>query len=58
MIRPGFYLGRAYANRMFLLNFTLYNPEIADERDEPFAEGEPLAEDCWTGEQVRHAAAG
>jgi hypothetical protein len=58
MIRPGFYLGRAYANRMFLLNFTLYNPEVGDEGAEAFAEGEPVAEDCWTGEQVRQAAAG
>jgi hypothetical protein len=57
MIRPGFYLGRAYANRMFLLNFTLYNPELADAGAEAFARGEPLAEDCWTGEQIRQAGA-
>ena len=25
MVRPGFYLGRAYLNRIFGLNFTLYN---------------------------------
>lgn len=56
MIRPGFYLGRAYANRMFLLNFTLYNPKVADTGAEAFATGEPVAEDCWTGEQVRQAA--
>lgn len=56
MIRPGFYLGRAYANRMFLVNFTLYNPEIADAGAEAFAAGEPVAEDCWAGEQVRQAA--
>ena len=29
MVRPGFYLGRAYANRAFLLNFTLYDAAIA-----------------------------
>ena len=29
MVRPGFYLGRAYANRLFLLNFTLYSPDAA-----------------------------
>src|SRR6185503_4251291 len=29
MIRPGFYLGRAYSNRMFLLNFTIYNEQTA-----------------------------
>ena len=34
MVRPGFYLGRAYADRAFLLNFTLYNAAIA-ERDGP-----------------------
>jgi hypothetical protein len=53
MIRPGFYLGRAYTNRMFLLNFMLYNAEVA-ERDGPaFAAGAPVAEDCWPGEQAR-----
>ena len=40
MVRPGLYLGRAYANRAFLLNFTLFNAEVA-ERDGPaFARGE------------------
>ena len=57
MIRPGFYLGRAYVNRMFLLNFTLYSPEVADAGAEAFTAGEPIAEDCWPGEQVRQAAA-
>src|SRR5262249_46179525 len=27
MVRPGFYLGRAYVGRMFLLNFTLYDED-------------------------------
>lgn len=53
MIRPGFYLGRAYANRAFLLNFTLYNPEVAEAGSDAFAAGEPIAEDCWPGEQQR-----
>ena len=53
MVRPGFYLGRAYANRAFLLNFTLYNPEVADAGTDAFAAGEPIAEDCWPGEQKR-----
>jgi hypothetical protein len=62
MVRPGFYLGRAYANRAFLLNFTLYNPDVADAGTEAFAKGEPVAEDCWPGEQagpqtLRQAAA-
>ena len=56
MVRPGFYLGRAYVNRMFLLNFTLYNPEVAERHGEAFAQGADLAEDCWVGEQVRQAA--
>jgi hypothetical protein len=55
MIRPGFYLGRAYAHNIFLLNFTLYNPEIADAAEADFAAGQDVAEDCWIGEQVRHA---
>ena len=29
MVRPGFYLGRAYLGKVFLLNFTLYSKEIA-----------------------------
>ena len=53
MVRPGFYLGRAYANRAFLLNFTLYNPEVADAGTDAFAAGERIAEDCWPGEQQR-----
>lgn len=57
MVRPGLYLGRAYSNRAFLLNFTLYNAEVA-ERDGPaFAGGGTVAEDCWPGEQVRSSAA-
>ena len=30
MIRPGFYLGRAYANKIFLLNFMLLNDDVAE----------------------------
>jgi hypothetical protein len=56
MIRPGFYLGRAYTNRMFLLNFTLYNAEVAEARGAAFANGGPVQEDCWPGEQARAAA--
>jgi hypothetical protein len=57
MVRPGFYLGRAYTNRMFLLNFTLFNPDVA-KRDAPaFLRGEADAEDCWPGEQRRASTA-
>ena len=56
MIRPGFYLGRAYANRMFLANFTLYNPTVVDPQEEAFQTGAPTPEDCWPGEQTRKSA--
>lgn len=57
MIRPGFYLGRAYTNRMFLLNFTLYNAEVANRDGPAFATGKTVAEDCWPGEQARKTVA-
>jgi hypothetical protein len=57
MVRPGFYLGRAYANRLFLLNFTLYNPDVAEAGNAAFNSGKPIAEDCWTGEQARSETA-
>ncbi|MGH8771429.1 MAG: hypothetical protein ACREV2_09675, partial [Burkholderiales bacterium] len=45
MVRPGFYLGRAYADRAFLLNFTLQNDGKAG----------TVNQDCWTGTQVTAA---
>jgi hypothetical protein len=56
MIRPGFYLGRAYMNRIFLLNFTLFNEEVANREGSRFAGGEVVREECWPGEQARKAA--
>lgn len=57
MVRPGFYLGRAYLDRVFALNFTLYNKAVA-ERDGPaFMSGGNLQEDCWSGTQARRVAA-
>jgi hypothetical protein len=56
MVRPGLYLGRAYANRMFLLNVTLYNPDVAQVESPSFAAGASVAEDCWPGEQTRSTA--
>lgn len=54
MIRPGFYLGRAYLQRAFVLNFTLYNEAIA-ERDGPaFVASSQTQDDCWAGTQERH----
>jgi len=57
MVRPGFYLGRAYAGRVFLLNFVLYSKAIA-ERDGPaFMKSGTVKEDCWPGEQARRVIA-
>ena len=56
MVRPGFYLGRAYLDRVFALNFTLYNKAIA-ERDGPaFRSTGQVNEDCWIGTQARAIA--
>jgi hypothetical protein len=56
MVRPGLYLGRAYIDRAFALNFVLYSKAIA-ERDGPaFEQNGKVAEDCWTGTQQRVAA--
>ena len=51
MIRPGFYLGRAYLNRIFGLNFSLYNAEVAKAGEADFRAGR-IAEDCWSGGQI------
>jgi len=45
MVRPGFYLGRAYMNRVFVLNFVLYNEELA-------AANVQVDADCSAGEQL------
>ena len=50
MIRPGFYLGRAYGDRAFLLNFTLYNKALDKAGRDAFRIGQ-TPEDCWTGTQ-------
>ena len=51
MVRPGFYLGRAYMNRIFALNFTLYNADAAAAGEQEFRASR-TPEDCWTGTQV------
>jgi hypothetical protein len=51
MLRPGFYLGRAYLNRFFVLNFVLYNEEVGQQNVEAFVSGK-LKEDCWVGTQT------
>ncbi|MDQ8023139.1 MAG: hypothetical protein REI94_14980 [Moraxellaceae bacterium] len=58
MVRPGFYLGRAYIDRVFVLNFTLYNEDIAKREQPAFAQSGKVAEDCWGGTQARALLAG
>ena len=51
MVRPGFYLGRAYLKGVFGLNFTLINRDVESSGRSDFRGGR-IAEDCWTGTQV------
>jgi len=51
MVRPGFYLGRAYLSGAFILNFTVYNDAAAKAGSDEFARTGKIAEDCWTGPQ-------
>ncbi len=53
MVRPGFYLGRAYIGKIFLLNFSLYNKEVAERDGDAFTKGGQVNEDCWQGTQQR-----
>jgi hypothetical protein len=57
MVRPGFYLGRAYVQRAFLLNFTLINEEIQAKDSEAFKASGKIDEDCWVGPQRMTAMA-
>jgi hypothetical protein len=57
MVRPGFYLGRAYLDRIFILNFTLVNAEIAARDGPTFTKTGQSQEDCWTGTQTRKVLA-
>lgn len=57
MIRPGFYLGRAYLGGAFALNFTLHNEQVANASLEDWIQTGETDEGCWTGNQ-RMAAAG
>lgn len=53
MVRPGFYLGRAYIDRSFVVNFVLYNEAIAEAGKADFMKTGQVAEDCWSGTQQR-----
>jgi hypothetical protein len=52
MVHPGLYLGRAYMDRAFVLNFVLENKDLAKQGEEAFAAGQ-IQEDCWPGTQKR-----
>jgi hypothetical protein len=52
MLRPGLYLGRAYMDRAFVLNFVLENKDLAEQGEAAFAAGQ-IKEDCWSGTQKR-----
>ena len=57
MVYPGFYLGRAYLDRAFVVNFVLYNAQmIATSRDAFISTGQ-VEQDCWSGTQQRLVAA-
>lgn len=51
MVRPGFYLGRAYMKKAFVLNFTLYNKDVAEKEGPAFVASGMVDEDCWIGPQ-------
>ncbi|WP_313951394.1 hypothetical protein [Accumulibacter sp.] len=57
MIRPGFYLGRAYLDRGFALNFTLYDKTTDEKARENFVKTGTVQEDCWPGTQKRTVVA-
>jgi hypothetical protein len=57
MIRPGLYLGRAYLDRGFALNFTLYDKATDDKAREDFLKTGKVQEDCWPGTQARTTVA-
>lgn len=55
MIRPGLYLGRAYMDHAFGLNFVLHNKALDKAGRADFVAGK-VANDCWEGTQTRVAA--
>lgn len=57
MVYPGFYLGRAYMDRAFVVNFVLYNEDIADRARDEFMKTGQVQQDCWTGTQQRMVVA-
>ena len=60
MVYPGFYLGRAYLDRAFVVNFVLYNAQMIGASRDAFMKTGQVDQDCWSGTQQRlvTAAAG
>lgn len=56
MVRPGFYLGRAYLSRVFALNFTLRNADVEKAGREAFLATGRIEEDCRVGGQRQLAS--
>jgi len=52
MVRPGLYLGRAYMDHAFILNFVLYSKEMDKAGRAEFEIGQ-VKDDCWSGTQKR-----
>ena len=50
MVRPGFYLGRAYMDRIFVVNFTLFSTDFTPAARAAFDAGR-IEQDCSTGTQ-------
>jgi hypothetical protein len=56
MVRPGFYVGRAYLSRVFALNFTLRNAVVERAGRDAFLSTGRIDEDCRVGGQRRVAS--
>lgn len=52
MVRPGLYLGRAYMDHAFILNFVLYSKAVDKAGRAEFETGQ-IRDDCWSGTQKR-----
>jgi hypothetical protein len=52
MVRPGLYLGRAYMDHAFVLNFVLHNEALDKAGRAEFETGQ-VKDDCWSGTQKR-----
>lgn len=56
MVRPGLYLGRAYMDHAFVLNFVLTNKDVDRAGRAEFETGQ-VKDECWSGTQKRVVAA-